>query len=484
MASLGAYWAVSQTAWSAGPAGEKAPGRAEERTSVILGRPTDRSIAVSLLAPETLDARIEYGPESSGAPATQTTPSLSTQAGVPVEFEIDNLRPGTRYHYEIQARNPAGGFRSCQRGSFHTQRAPGADFTFGVQGDTHPERIGRMYDPALYARTLENVARNPPDFYIMMGDDFSAEKLMEQNTISRSSVDPIYARHRDFLRLIGHSCPLYLINGNHEQAAMCNLDGTPDNIAVLAGRARNRFYPLPAPNGFYGGNTTEVEHLGLPRDYYSWTWGDALFVTLDPYWHCPVPVDKPGGKPKHGQTDGKTGNNKKRDLWEVTLGDTQYQWLARTLSDSTARWKFVFCHHVLGTGRGGVEMAGLCEWGGRDVRGNDLFSSRRPGWEMPVHKLLAKHRVTVFFQGHDHLYARQELDGVVYQTCPVPADPTFQAFNRESYLSGDVLPNSGHLRVNVSPTGVRVDYVASALESSPAGVPANGTLAHTYSIPA
>lgn len=472
MASLGAYWVASQAAWPAESMANVPALPPDEKTSVILGRPTDRSITLSLLSTASLEARIAYASE--GTQSVETTPPMPTKAGAPAEFQIESLKPGIRYQYEIQARSPVGGFQTWQRGTFHTQRSPGAEFTFGVQGDTHPERIGRMYDPALYARTLSNVARNPPDFYIMMGDDFSADRLMEQNTVSPSSVDQLYARHRDFLRLIGHSTPLFLINGNHEQAAMCHLDGTPDNIAVLAGRARNRFYPLPAPNGFYGGDSTEVEHVGLPRDYYSWTWGDALFVTLDPYWHCPAPVDK---------ADGKTGNNKKRDLWQVTLGDTQYQWLAKTLSASTARWKFVFCHHVLGTGRGGVEMAGLFEWGGQDMRGFNRFATHRPGWELPVHQLLAKHKVTVFFQGHDHLYAKQERDGVVYQTCPVPADPTFQAFNRESYLSGDILPNSGHLRVNVSPAGVRVDYVASALESSPAGVPANGTLAHTYFIP-
>jgi len=32
-----------------------------------------------------------------------------------------------------------------------------------------------MYDPALYRLTLGNVRRDQPDFYVMMGDDFSVD---------------------------------------------------------------------------------------------------------------------------------------------------------------------------------------------------------------------------------------------------------------------------------------------------------------------
>ncbi len=80
---------------------------------------------------------------------------------------------------------------------------------------------------------------------------------------------------------------------------------------------------------------------------------------------------------------------------------------------------------------------------------------------MPIHQLFVKYGVTIFFQGHDHVFAHQELDGVVYQETPNPADATYTAFNREAYRSGDVLPCSGHLRVTVSPAEVRVDYVRS-----------------------
>ncbi|NTY02385.1 hypothetical protein [Deinococcus sp. JMULE3] len=52
---------------------------------------------------------------------------------------------------------------------------------------------------------------------------------------------------------------------------------------------------------------------------------------------------------------------------------------------------------------------------------------------------------------------------MIYQSVPNPADPTYTAFNRDAYRSGEVLPNSGFLRVEVGPVGATVSYVRSFL---------------------
>lgn len=468
-----------------------------EAFSVIPGRPTDRSITLSVLSATASEMTIEYGP--SLAADRLMTGVRSVPAGVPCEFELAELQADTKYSYRVLSQAPREGERQAvHQGTFHTQRAPGSTFTFSVQGDSHPEREGRMYDPALYAITMANARANPPDFHIMMGDDFSIERLINNRSLTQPAVDQVYALQRSYLGVIGRAASLFLVNGNHEQAARANLDGTPANAAVLAGRARTRFFPLPAPDAFYTGNTEEVPHLGLPRDYYAWTWGDALFVVLDFYWHTSTAVDNEaggrqragGGKQREGNRSGsrqrdiveKQEGGRPRDMWAITLGEAQYRWLEQTLARSAARWKFVFCHHVLGTGRGGVEVAGLYEWGGRDRRGGSSFAEKRPGWSLPIHELMVKSGVTILFQGHDHLFARQELDGIVYQSCPNPADPTYQAFNREAYRSGEVLPNSGHLRVTVAPESVRVDYVRSFLPADETSDRRNGMLAHSYTL--
>ncbi len=474
--------------------GERGQGRAREgpaaRLSVILGRPTDHGVTLSVLSASGLEAYAEWG--VAGGKYTGRSATLTLKAGEPAEIELGGLKPDTGYVYRVRTRaapgSGAGGGGAFAEGdecSLHTQRAPGQTFTFALQGDSHPERQGKMFDPDLYERTMRNVAKDAPDFYILMGDDFSIDPLIERGQCTKSAVDRVYAHQRSFLGLVGRSSPLFLVNGNHEEAGKVLLDGTAASPAALAGKARTTYFPLPAPDSFYTGNAEPVEHVGLPRDYYAWTWGDALFVVIDPYWHSDVQVDSEpgGGKPVQGGAKaGKGGVKSPRDMWGITLGDTQYHWLEKTLRESHAKHKFVFCHHVLGTGRGAIEWADKFEWGGRDNRGVDAFAQHRPGWDKPIHALFRETGVTIFFQGHDHLYARQELDGVVYQEVPNPADPTFTAFNRDAYRSGDIFPNSGHLRVTVSPESVRVEYVRSLRPGDEKDGLTNASTVHSYTI--
>jgi hypothetical protein len=71
--------------------------------------------------------------------------------------------------------------------------------------------------------------------------------------------------------------------------------------------------------------------------------------------------------------------------------------------------------------------------------------------------------VTAFFHGHDHEYAYEKRDGVIYQEVPQSADNTyglgFQQYHETDPYTIRVLPNSGHLRVTVSPSQVTVDYI-------------------------
>jgi hypothetical protein len=56
----------------------------------------------------------------------------------------------------------------------------------------------------------------------------------------------------------------------------------------------------------------------------------------------------------------------------------------------------IFAHHVLGTGRVGIEEAVGYEWGGQNADGSLGFDTKRPGWEMPIHQLMAENNVPIF----------------------------------------------------------------------------------------
>lgn len=445
--------------------------------SVILGRAGDTDVTASLVARERTEAYLEYGTEP-GRYGTKTR-TVTLAPNEPVELAVTDLRPGTPYYYRLHTRKAGeGAFAARAEARFHTRRPPGQRFTFCVQGDSHPERP-QMSEPTLYARTIRRAAADNPDLYVCMGDDFSVDTV---RTVSPETLTAPYLLQRPFLGLVAQSASLYLVNGNHEQASRFNFNQTDERKRVAVGvqTARNRYYPMPAPGGIYTGDAAELEGIGKLRDYFAWTWGDALFVVLDNYWHSPALVDNGF----HGGGGKKDDDKKNRDMWAVTIGDEQYRWFKRTLETSTARYKFVFAHHVMGTGRGGVEASELFEWGG-GTRGKgpaDEFRRRRPGWELPIHQLMARHKVSAFFQGHDHLYCRQERDGVVYQEVPLPADHGYSTYNAEAYTSGTKLANAGYLRVTVGPDEATVEYVRCFLPKDETATRKTGDVAHAYTI--
>jgi len=191
---------------------------------------------------------------------------------------------------------------------------------------------------------------------------------------------------------------------------------------------------------------------------------------LDPYWSS---KKLPGG-----------------DAWGYTLGERQYRWLADTLASSTATFKFVFVHNLVGgldgQMRGGIEAVPFFEWGGKGSDGTYVFDQKRPGWTLPIHPLLVRNHVTAVFHGHDHLYAKQELDGIVYQEVPQPSarnsssGPTLAADYH--YASGIILSSSGHLRVSVAPTGITAQYVRAWLPGSETDQRRNRQIDDTWTV--
>lgn len=466
--------------------------------NIILGRPTNESVVIHVLAEEGTAVFAEYGETPDEYPFR--TDEIEATVDGTAAIAVSGLDANSTYYYRVNYHDSgATEYRTGQRHSFRTQPPKGITFSFGVQGDSHPERLGIMYSPDLYRLTMERVAADRPDLYFMLGDDFSISNQIpdyfqgDRSTLTQRFVDDVYINQRRFLGIMAHSTALFPVNGNHEEARR-SLLGTPlHNVSIFAGRARSRYYPVPVPDGFYSGNPEPVEGIGLLGDYFAFTWGDALFLSLDPYWHSTRVAERIGGMGAGMGSDPPweeivdewnaltvpTGN-----LWDSTIGDAQYQWLKRSLEESDALYKFVFLHHVLGTGRGGIERATRYEWGGYSDDGDWEFDTERPDWALPIHQLMVENGVTILFQAHDHIFARQELDGIVYQSVPNPADDTYTARNRNAYLSGEILDNSGYLNVTVSPEQVMVDYIRSYLPEHEEDGRLHGGVAFSYAVPA
>lgn len=429
--------------------------------SIILGRPTDKSItaAINFLKPS--EYYLEYG-TLSGMYGSQT-PTVSSKAGESIKTDITGLTSNTRYVYRLRYRALGGtSFQASPEYAFRTQRARGEAFTFLVEADEH------LYDkkgiPAMYKITLDNMKKDSADFLLSLGDTFGDDHT--PTTTTSKDMDEL---HHDYLQYLGdicHSLPFFFCLGNHEGESGYYLkQNAPNNIAVWGTLWRKNYYANPFPNGFYTGNMTrEPNGIDYPENYYAFEWGDALFVVLDVYRDCDV--------------------NEKPQNWDWTLGETQYRFLRNALEKSNAKYKFVFAHHTRGQGRGAVVTAKGAEWGGYN-KSNYEFDKYRPGWGLPIHQLMVKTGVNIFFQGHDHLYAKEELDGLVYQETPMPADSTYEIgvlANADAYT--DVtMRGTGHLRVRVSDAGVVVDFVRAYMpKDTVGGKNINGDVGYSYTV--
>ena len=441
----------------------------------LLGKPESTSITINIVPDSTIEYHYQYG-LSAGANTWQTA-NVTATAGQPSEITITGLTANMKYYYRMQYHTPGDAMNDWvnrTEHSFWTQRAPGSTFKFTIVSDSHA-----MYNTQ-YQQAMTSIASDQPDFHFDLGDTF-----MVDNTTTQSAVNTAYLAQRELVYMdrIGHSVPIFLASGNHENEEGWNLDDA-FSIAQASIQARKLYFPTPTdegPGGFYSGNTDPLAAINAAtygdkfrEDYYAWTWGDALFVVFDPFQYT---MNNPYGATA-GESNDETVSG---DRWNWTLGLQQYNWLKQTLENSNAKYKFMFAHHMLGGTqnyvRGGAVPAHMFEWGGYDADGTTWgWDTKRPTFgAKPIRQLMIDNGVSAFFHGHDHQYAYEVRDGIVYLSMPRPS--TGLDFNY--YLESDpyterVMASPGYLRVTIAPAQATVEYVTSSN--------ASGTVQHSFTI--
>jgi len=424
--------------------------------NVWLCRPGAKSVTASVIGWKDMEIYAAFGenPEA----MSKSTQKVKLAAGQTQNLVMDQLKPDTVYFYQISRSINGGDFVKGEVRSFHTQRSRDSAFSFDIQADSH---LDVSSDLKVYQQTLSNMLTDKPDFMVDLGDTTMVDKFGSFYTRAESQ----YRAQRYYMGQIAHSVPIMLTLGNHDGEQGSRLTGQPNSMPLLSVALRKKYFPNPEPGEIYTGNSVPRSDAGLLQDYYAWEWGSALFLVLDPFWFT---------------TDRQADDN-----WSMTLGKTQYDWLKRTLEASKAPYKFVFIHHLVGglgrDVRGGVTPAPYMEWGGKNADGSDGFALHRAGWEMPIHQLFVKNGVSVVFHGHDHLFAKEELDGVIYQEVPQPSHPSGGTRSAEEYgYTGVILGSSGHLRVTVKPAQASVEYVRSIVPGVTKDQVGNASVAHRY----
>lgn len=408
----------------------------EHLYDIILSRPSATAVTISVMCNDELEGYFVYGKNLSSL--TGKTQTYRFEKGKPLHTELSALNADTRYYYRFIFSKP--GEKTTQQsatGFFHTQRKDGEKFVFTIQADSH---LDENSSTDIYKQTLANMAADSADFLVDLGDTWMTDKY--RNDFKESLKQ--YIAQRYYFGLLCHSSPLFLTLGNHdgESGRGGNRPGE-ENMTSWATATRKTYYANPQPNTFYSGSNDE--------NYYAWEWGNTLFIVLDPFRYT----------------------KDQRNPWQRTLGEKQYNWLKETLQKSKASFRFVFIHNLVGgadnkgTGRGGAEAAKFFEWGGFNADSTGGFSANRPGWDKPVHDLLVQYKVNAVFHGHDHLFVKQELDGIVYQTLPQPGAMRYGNINSAKeygYNSGTVLNAPGYLRVTVEKGKASIEYIQTSID--------------------
>lgn len=459
----------------------------------FLGNPTDSSITVNVIPESTIEYHYQVGTSSGNYDPLLQTPTVTATGGQPHEVTISGLAANTEYFYRMRYHKPGeSDWILKDEHSFMTQRATGETFIFTVTADSH----NADQFSTSFVNAMNDIFDDEADFNVDLGDTFFAEYT--RNSSIQSNVNNAYLDYRASTHFgaFGHSVPLFISSGNHEEEEGWNLDDT-NSRGVASIQARKLFYPTPVDggdSGFYSGNTDPLAYIDettygdqLRENYYAWEWGDALFIVIDPFQYTPV-LPYPIIAREEGDESETTD-----DQWVWTLGEAQYNWLKETLENSDAKFKFMFSHQMVGgvpdnsvSGtagyvRGGAEAAGYFEWGGKNFNGSEGFATERPGWDKPIHDLMVENGVSAYFHGHDHQYVYETRDGIVYQEVPSPS-MTGTGFGGiyvegvyDDYETIEILPSPGYLRLTVTPAQTTVDFIRSDSAN-------NGSIYYTYTI--
>ena len=355
-------------------------------------------------------AYIEYGYEI-GKYGFKSA-AVSLKANVGQDVTLTKLSAGAKVFYRLRyAKSGSSTYLARPASTFILPTAFNSS-VFAVQADPHMDENSSA---EVYNGTLSQIVKSAPAFLVDLGDIFMVDKLADK---SEKNIRARYELMKGYYAKLG-SIPLKIVLGNH--------DGELGYSNFNTKKYRAEYFPE---------QTSELS-------YFSFKGPDQLHICLDPFTF--------------------TTSSPKADGWQWSLGKSQYDWLKSTLENSTEKHKFVYIHHLLvgdAQSRGGVEIARRNEWGGANSDGTPGFEKNRPGWYKPVHELLVEHNVSFVFKGHDHLYVKQELDGIVYQTLPQPSHPGDKVDPTQyGYLSGKAVGGSGFLRVTTSGSTAKIEFV-------------------------
>lgn len=389
-----------------------------------VGAVTGSSAQVEVVTPYELDRfSVEYGTDSGYG--DETVPL--TAATGPIRATLAGLRPDTVYHYRITWTED-GVTRYGRDRTFRTARTTGNPFTFVITADTHWLDYSDYYDKmaGTLKPALESVGA---DFWVDLGDLIAADLGVYW---TQDHANALYTRALRGINPIAHSLPFISVVGNHEMINQYyGADGCPFGAALLDIRCQDaagiRYgQPLYAFQGnartsFFPSYSHGIESLSPDfKTFFSWEWGDALCIALDPFLYTTeYPTRCDGVKPV------------------FTLGEAQKTWLLNLLANDTHAWKFIFMHQHGGQPTDTQHILLGDHWEeecyGRGGAASVENSIEYHEWIQAA----SGYKNVIIFLGHDHVFSTGVHEHIRYFSCPMPQTDYNWAFDELGFRGED-----------------------------------------------
>lgn len=344
-------------------------------------------------------------------------------------FQATDLSPASAYQYRLLYRRTTfdDAFQLLSEGTLTTIEPPGRSFSFAMLSDTHigsDMSYSNQGVPEWCREVASQISVHGPRFTIHLGDvlDFHQYGF---NVPSPSSLltKQAYLSYRNLLETMPATMFHFSTIGNWDGESGCFTDEE-----ILRSRDARLVY-MPNPNAqTVGYNGSDFQ------DYYAFNWGDAMFIVLNVQSYTMT---------EHLLSTFSEGS---ADDW--TLGQSQLNWLEQTLSDASAKWRFVFIHHTVG-GAAATEENSIYGRGG----GQAAYV----GEQAVIHQLMIDHDVQILFYGHDHVFTDMVVDGIHYSSPGSAGAPWLFTETTTGYQN--YIAEPGWALVNVSPDDVHVQFI-------------------------
>jgi len=267
----------------------------------LVGPATPASVTLWMHAGEDSQLEVQYQTDVPGAEShsanfqSVANPSTPQVVGSVATVTLGNLRPDTRYNYQVVI---DGKSNPKREGTFKTAPVAGKGAKFRI-GLTSCMKIGHQQS------SWELFRNDKPDFHLTLGDTHYANTTDPNKQLEHHLA---YRQQPEFASVI-RTIPTFAMWDDHDYGPN-NSDGTENGKEnSLAGW--RQFWGNPAT----GTATT-------PGAFFKFSWGDVEFFVVDSRYYR---------SPNHDEDD-----NKKR-----MLGDEQFAWLLDGLKASTAKFKVI-----------------------------------------------------------------------------------------------------------------------------------------------